>query len=109
MGITQSDLEVPVIKGSGSILCLTGYQKERHPVCIRCGKCVEVCPMKLQPLYLYRYGEAGDAQALERFNLADCMECGCCSFVCPANRPLVQTNKLAKAFLREQKAKEGNK
>ena len=90
-----------MIKGSGSILCLTGYQKERHPVCIRCGKCVEVCPMKLQPLYLYRYGEAGDAQALERFNLADCMECGCCSYICPGHLPLVERFRKEKQRLKE--------
>ena len=101
MGIAQSDPEVPVIKGSGSILCLTGYEKERHPVCIRCGKCVEVCPMKLQPLYLYRYGEAGDAQALERFNLADCMECGCCSYICPGHLPLVERFRKEKRRLKE--------
>lgn len=105
MGITQSDLEVPVIKGSGSILCLTGYKKERHPVCIRCGKCVEVCPMKLQPLYLYRYGEAGDTQALERLNLTDCMECGCCAYICPGHLPLVDRFRKEKQILKEGKEK----
>jgi electron transport complex protein RnfC len=57
--------------------------------------------MKLQPLYLYRYGEAGDAQALERFNLADCMECGCCSYICPGHLPLVERFRKEKQRLKE--------
>ena len=50
-----------------------------------------------------------DIAALEELSVTSCMECGCCSFVCPANRPLVQTNKLAKAFLKEEQAKEASK
>ena len=105
MGIAQSSLEVPVIKGSGSILCLTGHQKEPHPVCIRCGKCVEACPMKLQPLYLYRYGEAGDSTALKKFNLIDCIECGCCAYVCPGHLPLVDRFRASKKAMKEETGK----
>ena len=101
MGIAQPSLEVPVIKGSGCVLCLTGQRQPPHPVCIRCGKCVQVCPMKLQPLYLYRYGEAGNIAALKKFNLLDCMECGCCAYICPGELPLVERFRASKKAMKE--------
>ena len=78
MGFAQSDLSVPVIKATNSILCLLKDQNgvSENPVCLRCGKCVGVCPMGLQPLYIYRYSMCSDAKQLERLHLLDCMECG---------------------------------
>ena len=107
MGVAQSDLSVPVVKATNSVLCLLKDKNgaAENPVCLRCGKCVAVCPMKLQPLYLYRYEMAGNLRELERLHLMDCMECGCCSFTCPGKLPLVERFRRGKQKLREEKNK----
>ena len=107
MGVAQSDLSVPVVKATNSVLCLLKDENgaAENPVCLRCGKCVAVCPMKLQPLYLYRYEMAGNLRELERLHLMDCMECGCCSFTCPGKLPLVERFRRGKQKLREEKNK----
>ena len=105
MGIAQGDLSVPVLKGTNAVLCLTrDAAAPERPVCIRCGKCVEVCPMHLQPLYLYRYEAAGNRGALEDLHLFDCIECGCCSYVCPGQLPLVERFRAGKQTLKEGNA-----
>ena len=103
MGVAQSDMDVPVIKATNSVLCLLKDQNgaAENPVCLRCGKCVGVCPMRLQPLYLYRYVNAQRLDQLERLNLLDCMECGSCAFTCPGKRPLVERFRAGKKLLRE--------
>lgn len=103
MGTAQKDLNVPVVKAANSILCLKEDPNAAvdNPVCIRCGKCVQVCPMKLQPLYMYRYVNAGQLKELERLHLMDCMECGCCSFTCPGKLPLVETFRTGKKMWKE--------
>ena len=101
MGKAVGSLDVPVVKGTNAILCFTSLNEAaENPVCIRCGKCVSVCPMQLQPLYLYRYTKAEDREMLEEFYLNDCMECGCCSFVCPGKLPLTETFVQAKHMLK---------
>ena len=107
MGFAQSDLSVPVVKATNSILCLLKDLNGAadNPVCIRCGKCVDACPMRLQPLYLYRFQKAGDLKALERLNLLDCIECGSCAFTCPGKLPLVERFRKGKQMLREAKSK----
>lgn len=106
MGAAQGDLSVPVVKGTNAVLCLTDpAPAAENPTCIRCGKCIKACPMGLQPLQLYRYVNAGMKDELERFNLEDCMECGCCSYVCPGRLPLVETFKAGKKLLKEGKRK----
>ena len=106
MGTAQGDLSVPVVKGTNAVLCLTDpAPASENPTCIRCGKCIKACPMGLQPLQLYRYVNAGMKDELERFNLEDCMECGCCSYVCPGRLPLVETFKAGKKLLKEGKRK----
>lgn len=104
MGTAQADLTVPVVKAANSILCLPKDVNgtAENPVCIRCGKCVHVCPMRLQPLYLYRYVNAKQLTELDRLHLTDCMECGSCSFVCPGKLPLVETFRLGKCLLKEE-------
>lgn len=107
MGIAQSDLAVPVVKATNSILCLLRDKNgaAENPACLRCGKCVAVCPMRLQPLYLYRYEKAGDLKELERLHLMDCIECGSCAFTCPGKLPLVERFRRGKQKLKEEKAK----
>ncbi len=107
MGFAQHDLAVPVIKATNSILCLLKDQNgaAENPVCLRCGKCVSVCPMRLQPLYMYRFVNAGKAEELKRLNLLDCMECGSCAFTCPGKLPLVERFRKGKQMVREASAK----
>ncbi len=107
MGFAQNDLSVPVIKATNSILCLLKDVNgaAENPVCLRCGKCVGVCPMRLQPLYLYRFVNAGRLEELKRLNLMDCMECGSCAFTCPGKLPLVEQFRKGKRMLREASAK----
>jgi len=107
MGMAQSDLSVPVVKATNSILCLPKDKNgaAENPVCIRCGKCVEACPMLLQPLYMYRFEKVNDLKALQRLNLMDCIECGSCAFTCPGKLPLVERFRRGKQKLREAKAK----
>ena len=103
MGFAQSNLEAPVVKATNSILCLMKDKNgaAENPVCLRCGKCVEACPMRLQPLYLYRYVKAERLDQLDKLNLMDCMECGSCAFTCPGKLPLVEKFRLGKKMLRE--------
>ncbi len=102
MGLAQYDLDVPVIKGSNAITCLTKADRGRikEPHCIRCGRCMDACPMHLMPLYLYKYERAGNLEGLEKKHVTDCIECGSCAYVCPAGLPLVQSFKNAKQKLR---------
>lgn len=111
MGITVPDDTAPILKNTNAVLALTA-REVRTPVetpCIHCGSCVNSCPFGLAPLTIATATAQRDIATLDALSVMACMECGCCSFVCPANRPLVQTNKLAKMMLREQKAKESAK
>ncbi len=103
MGFAQGDLSVPVIKATNSILCLPKDKNgaAENPVCLRCGKCVAVCPMHLQPLYMYRFSKCGDTKELHRLNILDCMECGSCAYTCPGKLPLVETFRKGKQLYRE--------
>lgn len=98
MGISQYSTEVPSIKTTGGILVLTKEEVKPEEVspCIKCGKCLEVCPVKLQPLYISSYSLKGNYKKAEEYNALDCVECGSCSFICPAKRPLVESIKVAK-------------
>ena len=106
MGIAQTDLSVPVIKATNAILCLPEDENgaAENPVCLRCGKCVAVCPMGLQPLYMYRYSCCGQLKELKRLNLMDCIECGCCAYTCPGKLPLVEQFRKGKSLLRNAMA-----
>ena len=107
MGFAQSDLSVPVIKATNSILCLLKDQNgaAENPVCLRCGKCVAVCPMRLQPLYMYRYVNTERIDQLDRLHVLDCIECGSCAFTCPGKLPLVEMFRKGKQMLREANTK----
>lgn len=111
MGITVPDASGPVMANSNAILALTNKEAKlpKTTACIRCGSCVNTCPFGLSPVSIAEAYERKDAEALTALAVNTCMECGCCSFICPANRPLVQINKLSKQFLKnEEMKKEGN-
>ncbi len=99
MGITQYDLSAPVIKGTSGILALN--KKMSRPIeetpCIRCGKCVNACPIGLLPFMISANAANGRFDEADKLNARDCIECGCCSYICPANRHLVQRIRLAKS------------
>ena len=100
MGFAQWTLDVPVTKGTSGILVLTEDEyapSEEYFSCIRCGRCVDVCPMGLNPSMLSILAEKGFYEEAKEYNLFDCFECGCCAFVCPAKRPMVQFMRLAKS------------
>ncbi|MBD3305781.1 electron transport complex subunit RsxC [candidate division KSB3 bacterium] len=105
MGIAQSTLDVPVVKSTGGLLIMTRDEiSDLKPhACIRCGKCVDACPMGLVPSKLGAFVEWELYDNLEAYNVNDCMECGCCVYVCPAKRPMVQWIKVGKAELRSRK------
>jgi electron transport complex protein RnfC len=105
MGMSQYTLDVPVIKGTSGITVLPKDEVSIKPYgpCIRCGKCIDACPMKLQPSYIGLYIEKGHYEDAKAYNLMDCFECGSCTFVCPANRPMVQWVKKAKKELAKKK------
>ena len=107
MGVAQSDLAVPVIKATNSILCLLKDRNgaAENPVCLRCGKCVSVCPMRLHPTYMYRFTKAGRVDQLQRLHILDCMECGSCAFTCPGKLRMVEQFRKGKQMVREANAK----
>lgn len=103
MGIAQYSLQTSVVKHTNALLAF-GREEAKHyaeSACIRCGRCVEACPMNLLPLYINMNSLAGDIEALKKYNPNDCIECGSCSYVCPAKRHLVQSIRLAKSQLRQ--------
>ena len=101
MGIAVPDLEQPVLKNTNAVLAMSEADAvlPEPTACIRCGRCIRHCPLRLMPSHIVAAYEAGDMERLAELKVNLCMECGCCSFGCPAHRPLVQTNKLAKAKL----------
>lgn len=98
MGFAVSSLEVPVTKTTSAVLFLTKDEIDTkpHSQCIRCGWCLEACPMGLEPKEIALHVEANRSEATEPFGVFDCFECGSCAYVCPAKRPLVQFIRLAK-------------
>ena len=108
MGITVPDLSAPIMKNTNAIVAMD--EKEAKPpkttACINCGACLNHCPLRLDPRAIARAYKLDEAEDLQTLCVDLCMECGCCSYVCPAKRHLVQTNKLAKAKLREYLAKQ---
>ncbi|MFH1243637.1 MAG: electron transport complex subunit RsxC [Pseudomonadota bacterium] len=98
MGFAIPTLDIPITKTTSGVIFLTGDEIDTRPYgqCIRCGWCMDACPMGLSPNEIGIYVEAGRAGETSRFGLFECFECGCCAYACPAKRPLVQFIRLAK-------------
>ena len=107
MGLAICGTDAPICKQNNAILAFDErkdlIKKER--ACIRCGRCVDVCPMSLTPTLIERYSRTKDAEKLKAINTTTCMECGSCAFACPSGRPLVQYIRLAKQVIREESGK----
>lgn len=99
MGKALNSLEVPVIKGSSGVLIIPEAEAGRKPVkpCIRCTKCVSACPMALEPYLLMTLSEKALYERAETNRITDCVECGSCTYICPADRPLLDYIRLGKA------------
>ena len=98
MGKALVSAEIPVTKGSSGVLLLTKEESIRKPMqdCIRCAKCVNVCPMGLNPAFLMKFTIYKDWEKAEANYIQDCIECGSCSYTCPAHRPLLDQIRLGK-------------
>ncbi len=103
MGMAIYNTDVPIIKGTGAIVALTEDEiKVTEPtVCVRCGKCIDACPMHLQPLMLRAYSIKNDYASLKKFHILDCMECGACAYICPGRQSPVQYIRNAKPKVME--------
>lgn len=106
MGNAQYDMSVPVGKGTNAILAFSDKEEctIENPACIRCGKCMSVCPMHLQPVFMYQYERAGMLEELEKANVLDCVECGACTYICPGRLHLVQTFRAGKQKINNARA-----
>ena len=107
MGVAQYDLSVPTIKGVNAITVLG--RKNKYAVedsrCLRCGKCIDACPMKLMPVLMYKATQSNDVEEMKANNIMDCIECGCCAYTCPASVPLVLGFRAAKQIIRNAATK----
>ncbi len=108
MGVALYDLGVPAMKATNALLafCEDEGKAVEDPTCIRCGKCVEVCPMLLEPIYMYMFERKSDFAAMDKYNLMDCIECGACTYTCPAKLPLTQSFRTGKAKINARRAAE---
>lgn len=98
MGMAQFTIEIPAIKGTSGILVLDEIDSKipDPSPCIRCGKCVDICPVNLQPLFISKLSLKKMYDEAEGYNPLSCIECGSCSFICPSKRPLLQSIRVAK-------------
>lgn len=108
MGIAQFSTEVPVVKTTSAILALTdtGDNYKDNTPCLKCGKCVENCPMNLMPLYLNKFARSGDLEMAEKYNIMNCMECGLCSYLCPGYEGPIHNIRIAKQQIIEKRRKQ---
>ncbi|MBI5451664.1 MAG: electron transport complex subunit RsxC [Gammaproteobacteria bacterium] len=99
MGFALQSIDLPVIKTTNCLLALARSKQPPAPTvmpCIRCGACMDACPVNLMPQQMYWHAKAKDFEKTQEYNLFDCIECGCCSYVCPSHLPLVQYYRYAK-------------
>ena len=98
MGAPIKDTNVPIIKGSNGIIAIAADHTEEKE-CIKCGRCMDVCPMELAPLDIYKYAQLGDAETLLKLNVMDCFSCKCCEYICSSKIPLVSKINAAKGLV----------
>ena len=99
MGMSIPDVEMPVVKTSNALMAIKTYDERKTSSCIRCGRCVRVCPMGLMPADIDRAYKTKNIEELKTLKVMLCMNCGSCTYVCPANRKLAETNQLAKTLI----------
>lgn len=105
MGRAMSNVDAPVVKATGGITILRdddSHRRAERP-CIRCARCVQACPMGLEPYLLMTLSEMHLQQESEQHGVMNCLECGCCSYICPSNRPLLDAIRLSKSIIRKKK------
>ncbi|MBR5295279.1 MAG: 4Fe-4S dicluster domain-containing protein, partial [Clostridia bacterium] len=103
MGIAQWNVNAPVTKGTSAVLVFSKDAEssyEQPPVCIRCGRCVNVCPMHLMPLYIAAAAQKDEMEKAEYYGATSCVECGSCAYSCPGHMPIVQYIRTAKESIK---------
>ncbi len=99
MGMSVPDIDMPVVKTSNALLACKTFDEREPSACIRCGRCVRVCPLGLMPAEIDRAYKIKNVEELKQLKVTLCMNCGSCTYVCPANRRLAETNQLAKMLI----------
>ncbi|MBQ2724558.1 MAG: electron transport complex subunit RsxC [Clostridia bacterium] len=99
MGTCLYDTEQSVTKSTNAILAFGQWETQKSSACIRCGRCIRTCPFGLMPLMIEKAYREKNVEDLKKLKVTLCMNCGCCSYACPAHRPLAETNQLAKALI----------
>ena len=102
MGFPLNTLDVPMMKGSNGIIAIDTDETKEQP-CIKCGRCVDVCPMELSPLYFVKYAKDENWQGMKDMNVMDCVECRCCQYICSSKIPIIDSIKAGKNAVRGMK------
>ena len=102
MGFPLNTLDVPMMKGSNGIIAVEPDETKEQP-CIKCGRCVDVCPMELSPLYFVKYAKDEIWQGMKDMNVMDCVECRCCQYICSSKIPIINSIKAGKNAVRGMK------
>ena len=105
MGVAQTSLQVPVIKGTSGFVFLNHLYEKKEYSCIRCRRCIDACPMRLFPTMLGKFSEYQAFDEAKENRVLDCMECVACSYVCPANTSLTHLIRLAIAEIMRRSRK----
>lgn len=99
MGMSIPDADMPVVKTSNALLAFDRYDQKKTSACIRCGRCIKVCPIGLMPAEIEKSFKIKNIDELKELKVMLCMNCGSCTYICPANRKLAETNQLAKTLI----------
>lgn len=103
MGMPLPSLDMPVVKTTNAILALKKYEIRKQSACIRCGRCVRICPFGIMSADIERAYKIRNIDELRKLKVNLCMNCGSCTYVCPSNRKLAEVNQLAKMLITDKK------